>query len=128
LDSQPSSRTGENSPYGMIGGIEETSASFEARSAPRSYPTRADFLVQMHLRAFCVINGAAVVDFPASSGLSKHEPKPIHSAFGKLVIAMRRKKFPFWNFRALVSDSLFLYAKFAGAVVTKTRRLNLSLD
>src|SRR5271165_2392151 len=30
---------GENSPYGMIGGIEETSASFEARSAPRSYPT-----------------------------------------------------------------------------------------
>jgi hypothetical protein len=39
LKSQPSSRTGENSPYGMIGGIEETSASFEARSAPRSYPT-----------------------------------------------------------------------------------------
>src|SRR5580704_17232511 len=37
-ESQPSSRTGENSPYGMIGGIEETSASFEARSAPRSYP------------------------------------------------------------------------------------------
>ena len=36
---QPSSRTGENSPYGMIGGIEETSASFEARSAHRSYPT-----------------------------------------------------------------------------------------
>src|SRR6516165_8539193 len=32
----PSSRTGENPPYGMIGGIEETSASFEARSAPRS--------------------------------------------------------------------------------------------
>src|SRR3954465_16052638 len=36
---QPSSRTGENPPYGMSGGIEETSASFEARSAPRSYPT-----------------------------------------------------------------------------------------
>jgi hypothetical protein len=35
----PSSRTGENPPYGMLGGIEETSASFEARSAPRSYPT-----------------------------------------------------------------------------------------
>src|SRR5215831_13843860 len=35
----PSSCTGENPPYGMIGGIEETSASFEARSAPRSYPT-----------------------------------------------------------------------------------------
>ena len=39
LTSQPSSRTGENPPYGMIGGIEETSASFEARSAPRSHPT-----------------------------------------------------------------------------------------
>ena len=39
LSSQPSSRTRENRPYGMIGGIEETSASFEARSAPRSYPT-----------------------------------------------------------------------------------------
>src|SRR6476469_2695655 len=39
LISQPSSRTGENPPYGMIGRIEETSASFEARSAPRSYPT-----------------------------------------------------------------------------------------
>ena len=34
LTSQPSSRTGENPPYGMIGGIMETSASFEARSAP----------------------------------------------------------------------------------------------
>ena len=44
LKSQPSSRTGENSPYGMIGGIEETSASFEARSAPRSYPTRQVWL------------------------------------------------------------------------------------
>src|ERR1700757_3355069 len=39
LKCQPSSRTGENPPYGMIGGIEETSASFEARYAPRSYPT-----------------------------------------------------------------------------------------
>src|ERR1700731_2715810 len=39
LTGQPSSRTGENPPYGMIGGIEETSASFEARSAPRSHPT-----------------------------------------------------------------------------------------
>jgi hypothetical protein len=42
VESQPCSRTGENPPYGMIGGIEETSASFEARSAPRSYPTGAD--------------------------------------------------------------------------------------
>ena len=41
---QPSSRTGENPPYGMIGGIEETSASFEARSAPRSHPTQNGLL------------------------------------------------------------------------------------
>src|SRR6202521_4147396 len=39
LTRQPFSRNGENSPYGMLGGIVETSASFEARSAPRSYPT-----------------------------------------------------------------------------------------
>jgi hypothetical protein len=47
---QPSSRIGENPPYGMIGGIEETSASCEARSAPRSYPTRPD-LLQVRLSA-----------------------------------------------------------------------------
>ncbi len=39
LTCQPSSRTGENPPYGMIGGMGETSASFEARYAPLSYPT-----------------------------------------------------------------------------------------
>jgi hypothetical protein len=39
LKCQPSSRTGENAPYGMIGGTVETSASFEARYAPLSYPT-----------------------------------------------------------------------------------------
>jgi hypothetical protein len=32
-------RTGENPPYGILGGTMETSASFEARSAPSSYPT-----------------------------------------------------------------------------------------
>jgi hypothetical protein len=42
LKCQPSSRTGENPPYGMIGGIEETSPLFEARSAPRSYPTEGE--------------------------------------------------------------------------------------
>jgi hypothetical protein len=39
LTCQPSSRTGGNPPYGMIGGTVETSASFEARYAPLSYPT-----------------------------------------------------------------------------------------
>ena len=46
LKCQPSSRTGENPPYGMIGGIEETSASFEARSAPRSYPTTRTLIIE----------------------------------------------------------------------------------
>ncbi len=46
---QPSSRTGENPPYGMIGGNEETSASFEVRSAPRSYPTDPPCLPQAGL-------------------------------------------------------------------------------
>ena len=33
---------GKPAPYGMIGRVEETSASFEARSAPRSHPTDSD--------------------------------------------------------------------------------------
>src|ERR1700681_856000 len=37
--SRPWSRTGENPPYGILGRTMETSASFEARSAPSSYPT-----------------------------------------------------------------------------------------
>ena len=36
---RPLSRTGENPPYGILGEAMETSASFEARSAPLSYPT-----------------------------------------------------------------------------------------
>ena len=38
-DIQPLSRTGENPPYGILGEAMETSASFEARSAPLPYPT-----------------------------------------------------------------------------------------
>jgi hypothetical protein len=41
LNSQPSSRNGENPPCGMIGGTMETAASFEVRNAPSSYPTEA---------------------------------------------------------------------------------------
>jgi hypothetical protein len=36
------------SPTLLIGGIEETSASFEARSAPRSYPTGAAARLRFH--------------------------------------------------------------------------------
>jgi hypothetical protein len=35
---RPLSRNGENPPYGILGGAVETSASFEARSAPPPYP------------------------------------------------------------------------------------------
>ena len=45
---QPFSRTGENPQSGMLGGIVETSASFEARSAPRSYPTGSSFGYMLH--------------------------------------------------------------------------------
>src|ERR1700740_3218884 len=39
LIGRPWSRIGETPPYGILGGTMETSASFEARSAPSSYPT-----------------------------------------------------------------------------------------
>src|SRR4249919_75270 len=67
LESQPSSRTGENPPYGMIGGIVETSASFEARSAPRSYPTGtddADRFGQTGVYTGKILNGAKPADLP----------------------------------------------------------------
>src|SRR5437899_4594167 len=41
LTGWPLSRTGENSPYGILGEAMETSASFEARYAPSPYPTGA---------------------------------------------------------------------------------------
>ena len=44
LSYQPSSCTGKDPPYGMVGRIEEKSASFEARSAPRSHPTISDMI------------------------------------------------------------------------------------
>jgi hypothetical protein len=51
-------------PYGMIGRVEETSASFEARSAPRSHPTPIscrERMQQMKLRLFAYsINPSAV--------------------------------------------------------------------
>src|SRR6202043_1886113 len=65
---QPFSRNGENSPYGMLGGIVETSASFEARSAPRSYPTCSE--------ASCHSRGGKARPHkrPAAAGVSYPEP------------------------------------------------------
>jgi putative ABC transport system substrate-binding protein len=51
----------------MIGGIEETSASFEARSAPRSYPTGTDPVDryrQTGVYTGKILNGAKPADLP----------------------------------------------------------------
>jgi ABC transporter substrate binding protein len=56
----------------MIGGIEETSASFEARSAPRSYPTGADFDLNGHYRRAAtyvdrILKGSKPGDLPVQA-------------------------------------------------------------
>ena len=49
---RPLSRTGENPPYGILGEAMETSASFEARSAPLPYPTANDVLLKIWLYGY----------------------------------------------------------------------------
>ena len=79
----PSSRTGENPPYGMIGGIEETSASFEARSAPRSYPTAVTLIVQPS--PFMYRYRKRLIDSATSLGLATIMPWPAAGREGALI-------------------------------------------
>jgi putative tryptophan/tyrosine transport system substrate-binding protein len=48
----------------MIGGIEETSASFEARSAPRSYPTGTNQADRYRQAGVKILNGTKPADLP----------------------------------------------------------------
>ena len=51
----------------MLGGIEETAASFEARFAPRSYPTGTDIPSGHHLTGIYtgrILNGEKPADLP----------------------------------------------------------------
>jgi len=60
---RPWSRTGENPPYGILGGTMETSASFEARYAPSSYPT-----AQLREDPGGEVHGAAADDAHEAAG------------------------------------------------------------
>ena len=87
---RPSSRIGENPPYGMIGRVEETSASFEARSAPRlarEYANRAVAVGQRQMNrddarplARCRASASSSLrfrGFPAYCATSCHVALPV---------------------------------------------------
>jgi hypothetical protein len=64
---RPLSRTGENPPYGISGEAMETSASFEARSAPLPYPTASSVRTDL-----CGGRSAMVVPTATPIRLSAH--------------------------------------------------------
>ena len=73
----------------MIGGIEETSASFEARYAPRSYPTmRLHFSRSFHLICLLLYLSLLNISMPLSNiGLSTHCSR-LRCGFGLLCLSL----------------------------------------
>src|ERR1039457_5490040 len=65
--SRPWSRTGENPPYGILGRAMETSASFEARSAPSSHPTQITISSPERLRPMLQTKQAQPFNFLLSA-------------------------------------------------------------
>src|SRR6516225_5182199 len=82
LRCQPCSRIGENPPYGMIGGIEETSAS--SKPDPRLDPTRLRGALSNERPYRDLRNVVAKYPFESSRGFPGSEPNSGHGDHSRL--------------------------------------------
>src|SRR6516225_7050341 len=82
LRCQPCSRIGENPPYGMIGGIEETSAS--SKPDPRLDPTRLRGALSNERPYRDLRNVVANYPFESSHGFPGSEPNSGHGDHSRL--------------------------------------------